>query len=90
MPLRFLNTCDTRSEYCFHANQPSLSCAIPSCPKTINESLSLEGSWETLNVLLKVALVGQELNVSTIDKNLSGCLLLHVLLAAEWGETPVL
>ncbi len=35
-------------------------------------------------------MVGQELNVGTIDENLSGLLLIHVLLTAEWGETPVL
>lgn len=35
-------------------------------------------------------MVGQELDVGTIDENLSGGLLLHVLLTAEWGETPVL
>lgn len=58
-------------------------------PITINP-LCLESSWETLNVLCKLAVVGEELNVSTIDENLSGSLLLHVLLAAERCETPVL
>lgn len=32
----------------------------------------------------------QELDVSTIDENLSGVLLVHVLLTAKRGETPVL
>lgn len=32
----------------------------------------------------------QELDVSTIDENLSGGLLVHVLLTAKRGETPVL
>lgn len=35
-------------------------------------------------------MVGQELDVGTVDEDLSGGLLLHVLLTAEWGETPVL
>lgn len=35
-------------------------------------------------------MVAQELDVSTVDENLSGGLLLHVLLTAKWGETPVL
>jgi hypothetical protein len=32
----------------------------------------------------------QELNICAINENLSGFLLLHVLLAAERGEAPVL
>lgn len=49
-----------------------------------------EGSWETADVVGELAVVGQELDVGTINENLSGGLLLHVLLTAEWGETPVL
>ena len=50
----------------------------------------LESSWETADVVGELSVVAQELNVSTIDENLSGGLLLHVLLTAEWGEAPVL
>jgi hypothetical protein len=52
--------------------------------------LCLESSWEAADVVCELTLVAQELNVGTIDQNLSGSLLLHVLLAAERGETPVL
>jgi len=34
--------------------------------------------------------VAQELNISTIDQNLSSSLLLHVFFAAERSEAPVL
>lgn len=61
----------------------------PNIPRSSNLCL-LESSWETADVVGKLALVGQELNVSTIDQNLSSCLLLHVLLATERCETPVL
>lgn len=35
-------------------------------------------------------MVAEELDVGTINENLSGSLLLHVLLATEGSETPIL
>jgi hypothetical protein len=58
-------------------------------PITTNP-LCLESCWETLDVLGQLSVVREELNVGTIDENLSGSLLLHILLATERGETPVL
>lgn len=52
--------------------------------------LSLEGSGEALHVVGKGTVVGEELHVGTIDKEVTSSLLLQVLLAAERGETPVL
>jgi hypothetical protein len=49
-----------------------------------------ESSWETSNVVGELAVVAQELNICTINQNLASLLLLHVLLAAERGEAPVL
>lgn len=50
----------------------------------------LESSGESADVVGELAVVGQELDISTIDQDLSGCLLLHVLFAAERSEAPVL
>jgi len=50
----------------------------------------LESSWESSDVVGKLAVVGQELDISTINQDLSGGLLLHVFLTAKRGETPVL
>jgi len=55
----------------------------------IHLSLS-ESSRETTNVISQVALVAQELNISTVNQNLSCGLLLHVFFTAERSETPVL
>lgn len=55
-----------------------------------NLSSLLERGWEALDVIGELAVVAQELDVCTINENLSGGLLLHVLLATERGETPVL
>lgn len=35
-------------------------------------------------------MVAQELDVGTVNQDLTLSLLLHILLAAEWGEAPVL
>jgi len=50
----------------------------------------LESSWESSDVVGQLALVAQELNVSTINQDLAGLLLLEVLLTTERSETPVL
>jgi hypothetical protein len=50
----------------------------------------LESSWESSDVVGQLALVAQELDVSTINQDLASLLLLHVLFAAERGEAPVL
>jgi hypothetical protein len=50
----------------------------------------LESSWESSDVVRQLAVVGQELNISTIDQKLALSLLLHVLFAAERSEAPVL
>lgn len=52
--------------------------------------LSLEGSWEASDVVGQLAVVAQELDIGTINQDLALSLLLHVLLAAERGEAPVL
>lgn len=54
------------------------------------QSLSLESLGEALHVVRKRTVVGQELNVGTVDLDAASSLLLQVLLAAERGETPVL
>lgn len=64
-----------------HSN-PSLS--------TQNLSRSLESGREAADVLSKVTLVAEELNVGTVDLDLTLLALLDVLLALERGETPVL
>jgi hypothetical protein len=53
-------------------------------------SLAGEGIGEALHVVLKAAMVRQELNVGTIDLDAARGLGLEVLLAAERGEAPVL
>jgi len=50
----------------------------------------LEGGGEAADVVSKVALVAEELNVSTVNLDLAGLALLNVLLALEGGEAPVL
>lgn len=54
-----------------------------------NLSLS-ESSRETTDVISQLALVAQELDISTINQNLSCSLLLHIFFTAERSETPVL
>lgn len=49
-----------------------------------------ESLGETLHVESQGTVVGKELDVSTVDLDAAGSLLLQVLLAAEGGETPVL
>ena len=56
----------------------------------LNLSGRLESGRETLDVVGKVSLVAEELNVGTIDLDLTGLAGLDVLLALEGGETPVL
>lgn len=62
----------------------------PSPKPTGHLSLGLEGSGETLHVLLEVAVLGEELDVGTVDLDLTSLALGNVLVAAERGETPVL
>lgn len=50
----------------------------------------LESSWESADIVGELAVVGQELDVSTIDQDLSGGLLLHILFTTERSESPVL
>jgi hypothetical protein len=50
----------------------------------------LESSWESSDVVGQLAVVGQELNISTIDQKLALSLLLHVLFTAKRSEAPVL
>jgi hypothetical protein len=56
---------------------------------TRNLSLLRESSGETAHVVLKVALVAEELDIGTVDLDLALLALLDVLLATERGETPV-
>jgi hypothetical protein len=53
-------------------------------------SRRLESGRETLDVVGKVALVAEELNVGTVDLDLTGVAGLDVLVALERGEPPVL
>jgi hypothetical protein len=55
-----------------------------------NLSLRLESLGETAHVVLQGTVVGQELDVGTIDLDAAGSLALQVLIAAERGEAPVL
>jgi hypothetical protein len=60
-------------------------------PRTIIPHLSLlESSWESSDVVGQLALVGQELDIGTIDQELAFDLLFHVLFTAERSEAPVL
>lgn len=62
-----------------------LLCIVIANHLSLGESLG-----ETLHVALEATVVGEELNVSTIDLDVTSSLLLQVLLAAERGEAPVL
>lgn len=62
-----------------------LLCIVIANHLSLGESLR-----ETLHVALEATVVGEELNVSTIDLDVTSSLLLQVLLAAERGEAPVL
>jgi hypothetical protein len=53
-------------------------------------SLRLESVGEAADVALKRTVVGEELDVSTVDLDAAGSLLVEVLLTAEGSETPVL
>jgi hypothetical protein len=55
-----------------------------------NLSRRLESSGETADVLGKVSLVAEELDVGTVDLDLTLLALLDVLIALEGGEAPVL
>jgi hypothetical protein len=61
----------------------------PSDPST-RTSLGGESIREALHVVLKVALVGQELDISTIDLDAASSLSIEVLLTAERSKAPVL
>jgi hypothetical protein len=55
-----------------------------------NLSLRLESLGETAHVVLEGTVVGQELDIGTVDLDAASSLALQVLLAAERGEAPVL
>jgi hypothetical protein len=55
-----------------------------------NLSRRLESSGEAADVLGKVSLVAEELDVGTVDLDLALLALLDVLIALERGEAPVL
>jgi hypothetical protein len=50
----------------------------------------LESSRESSDVVGQLSLVGQELDIGTINQELAFGLLLHVLFTAERSEAPVL
>lgn len=80
---------DTRVPHQRHIfNMPNLT-PNPNCHPN-NLSLRLESVRESAQVVGKLAVVRQELNVGTIDQDAAGSLLLEVLVAAKRGETPVL
>jgi len=49
-----------------------------------------EGLWEATDVVLEFSVVGEELNVSTIDLDATFLSQLDVLVSAEGSEAPVL
>jgi hypothetical protein len=53
-------------------------------------SLRLESVGETADVALQRTVVGKELDVSTVDLDTAGSLLVEVLLTSERSEAPVL
>jgi hypothetical protein len=53
-------------------------------------SLRLESVGEAADVALKRTVVGEELDVSTVDLDTAGSLALQVLITTERGEAPVL
>ncbi len=63
---------------------------LPKVPALSSNLSLLESSWEPSNVIGKLAMVGQELDVSTINQDLSAFLLLDVLFTTERSEAPVL
>lgn len=63
---------------------------IISSVATKHLSLLLESLREAADVVRESALVAKELNVGTIDPDLTLLALLDVLVALERGETPVL
>ena len=64
---------------------------FPMCHASSSAHLSLlESSWESSDVVGELALVGQELDIGTVDQKLSLSLLLHVLFTTERSEAPVL
>lgn len=67
------------------ANQP-----LSSIPNNTPARLSLESGREALHVVLQGTVVGKELNVGTVRKEVTSGLLLEVLLATERSEAPVL
>jgi hypothetical protein len=62
----------------------------PSIPNNTLAHLSLESGREALHVVLQGTVVGEELNVGTVGKEVTSGLLLEVLLATERSEAPVL
>ncbi len=78
---------DTQPRHCLQMMYAFLLPKVPALP--LNLSL-LESSWEPSNVIGELAVVGQELNVSTINQDLSAFLLLDVLFTTERSEAPVL
>jgi hypothetical protein len=63
---------------------------LSSIPNNTLAHLSLESGREALHVVLQGAVVGEELDVGTIGKEVTSGLLLEVLLATERSEAPVL
>lgn len=53
-------------------------------------SLRLESVGEATDVALQRTVVGEELDVSTVDLDAAGSLLVEVLLTSERSEAPVL
>lgn len=53
-------------------------------------SLRLESVGETADVALQRTVVGKELDVSTVNLDAAGSLLVEVLLTSERSEAPVL
>ena len=68
----------------------SSNCHSHTKTKTNHRLRLRESLGESLDVSLEVAVVGEELDVGTVDLDAAGGLLLQVLLAAQGSEAPVL
>jgi len=75
---------DTMSSSPLQVRLPFPIYSMPSSNLNLSKS-----SRETTNVISQLSVVAQELNISTINQNLSCSLLLHVLFTTERSEAPV-
>ena len=93
--MQFLRYKDQNTECLRHLQSSPckirLSSALPNpIPQSSVHLCLLKSSGETSDVVGQLALVGQELDIGTVNQDLSSSLLLHVFFTAERSEAPVL